>query len=192
MSSHTPGVTYQWEKSDNGGVNWSSIGGATSASYTTGITTYADDHDDQYRCVISAVGAATPATTNAVVLTVQRTFSIISQPVNATANEGATANFTVTVSTSSGSATYQWERSDDGGSNYSPITGANSATYTTPTLVFANDTLDRYRAVVSLVGSQASITSSHGELTVLRVISCILYTSPSPRDYGTSRMPSSA
>ena len=36
--------------------------------------------------------------------------------------------------------------------------------------MFANDTLDRYRAVVSLVGSQASITSSHGELTVLRVI----------------------
>ena len=50
--------------------------------------------------------------------------------------------------------TYQWERSDDGGANYSPIGGATSATYTTPTLVFANDNLDRYRAVVSLVGSQ--------------------------------------
>ena len=171
MSSHTPGVTYQWEKSDDGGGAWNPISGATSASYTTGLTTYADDHDDQYRCVISAVGAATPATTNAVTLTVLRTFSIISQPVNATANEGATANFTVTVSTSSGSATYQWERSDDGGANYAPIGSATSATYTTPTLVFANDNLDRYRVVASLVGAGVSITSTHGELTVLRVIS---------------------
>ena len=67
MSSHTPGVTYQWEKSDDGGA-WNPVGGATSASYTTGLTTYADDHDDQYRCVISAVGAASDATTNAVAL----------------------------------------------------------------------------------------------------------------------------
>ena len=171
QSSHTPGVTYQWEKSDDGGGNWSTLGGATSASYTTGLTTYADDNADQYRCVISAVGAASPATTNAVALTVQRTFSITAQPSNATGNEGSTAQFTVATSSSSGTVTYQWERSDDGGANYSPVTGATNASYTTPTLVFANDNLDRYRAVASLVGAAADITSTHGELTVLRVIS---------------------
>ena len=171
QSSHTPGVTYQWEKSDNGGANWSTLGGATSASYTTGLTTYADDHDDQYRCVISAVGAASPATTNAVTLTVQRTFQITSQPTNANGEEGGTASFTVATSSSSGTVTYQWERSDDGGANYVPVTGATNATYITPTLVFANDNADRYRAVASLVGAAADITSTHGELTVLRVIS---------------------
>ena len=171
QSSHTPGVTYQWEKSDDGGGAWNPIGGATGASYTTGLTTYADDHNDQYRCVISAVGAAADATTNAVALTVLRTFSITSQPSNQTGNEGETATFTIAASSSSGTPTYQWERSDDGGANYAPVGGATSAAYTTPTLVFANDNLDRYRSVVSLVGSQASITSSHGELTVLRVIS---------------------
>ena len=171
QSSHTPGVTYQWEKSDDGGGAWSPIGGATNPSYTTGLTTYADDHNDQYRCVISAVGAATPATTNAVTLTVQRTFSITAQPSNATANEGETANFAVSTNTSSGTPTYQWERSDDGGVNYTNVAGANSASYTTPTLVFANDNSDRYRVVVSLVGAVSDITSTHGELTVLRVIS---------------------
>ena len=35
------------------------------------------------------------------------------------------------------------------------LTGATSATYTTPTLVFANDNLDRYRVVASLVGAAA-------------------------------------
>jgi len=171
MSSHEPSVTYQWEKSDNAGAVWNTVSGATSASYTTGLTTYADDHDDQYRCVISAVGASTPATTNAVTLTVQRTFSITGQPSNATANEGATGTFSVTTSASSGTVTYQWERSDDGGANYASVGSATSASYTTPTLVFANDNADRYRVVASLVGAAASITSTHGELTVLRVIS---------------------
>ena len=105
-------------------------------------------------------------------LTVQRTLQITSQPSNATGNEGSTATFAVVASTSSGTPTYQWERSDDGGSNY-VAAGPNStsASYTTPTLVFANDTLDRYRCVVSVVGGASSITSTHGELTVLRVIS---------------------
>ena len=171
QSSHTPGVTYQWEKSDDSGGTWVTLGGATSATYTTGLTTYADDHNDQYRCVISAVGAASPATTNAVVLTVQRTFSITTQPSNVTASENDTAQFTVATTSSSGTVTYQWEKSDDGGANYTSVSGgATNATYVTPTLSFANDNLDRYRAVASLVGAAASITSTHGELTVLRVI----------------------
>ena len=175
QSSHEPSVTYQWEKSDNAGAVWNTVGGATSASYTTGLTTYADDHDDQYRCVISAVGAAADATTNAVTLTVQRTFSITAQPSNATANEGATGSFSVTTSASSGTVTYQWERSDDAGANYASVGATGqAAAFTTPTLVFANDNADRYRVVASLVGSAASITSTHGELTVLRVISISL------------------
>ena len=171
FSDHSPSVTYQWEKSDDAGANWNPIGGATSASYTTAATVYATDNDDQYRCVISAVGAALDATTNAVALTVLRTFSITAQPSNPTANEGATASFSVSTSSSSGTPTYQWERSDDNGSNYSPVGGATNASYTTPTLVHANDDDDRYRCVVSLVGSVADITSDHGLLTVLRVIS---------------------
>ena len=170
QSSHEPSVTYQWEKSDDG-VSFTTIGGATSASYTTGGLTYAVDNNDQYRCIINAIGASTPATTNAVTLTVQRTFSITSNPSNATANEGGTATFAVTASTSSGVPTYQWERSDDGGANWVNVGGATSASYTTPTLVYATDGADRYRCIVSLVGAAGSLTSNFAVLTVLRVIS---------------------
>ena len=170
QSSHEPSVTYQWEKSDDG-VSFTTIGGATSASYTTGGLTYAVDNNDQYRCIINAIGASTPATTNAVTLTVQRTFSITADPSNATANEGGTATFAVTASTSSGVPTYQWERSDDGGANWVNVGGATSASYTTPTLVYATDGADRYRCIVSLVGSAGSLTSNFAVLTVLRVIS---------------------
>ena len=156
--------------------NWTTIGGATSASYTTAATTYASDNRDQYRCKLDAVGASVSAYTNPVELRVLRTFSITSQPSNPTANEGATASFSVSTTSSSFNPTYQWERSDDNGSNYTTVVGATSATYTTPTLVHANDDEDRYRCVVSLAGSAPlnasnDITSDHGLLTVLRVIS---------------------
>ena len=174
FSDHSPTVTYQWEKSDDGGSNWSTLGGATSNSYTTGACTYADDHLDKYRCVLSAVGAA-DVTTSAGSVVVFRTYSITAQPSNPTANEGATASFSISTTSSSGTPTYQWERSDDNGSNYTTVAGATNASYTTPTLVHANDDEDRYRCVVSLAGSLEElngtpIVSNHGLLTVLRVI----------------------
>ena len=178
QSHHEPSVTYQWEKSDDSGSNWSTVAGATSASYTTAATVYANDHDDQYRCKLDATGAAASAYTNAATLTVQRTFTITSQPSNVTANEGATASFAVTSSSSSGTPTYQWQRSDDNGSNYSNVTqgtGQTAASYTTPNLVFyssgiVDDSSDRYQCVVSLAGSAAAQTSTFALLTVLRVI----------------------
>ena len=177
--ANAPATLYYWCHFHTGQGNslsltdqtWNALGGATSASYTTAATTYADDHQDKYRCKIDAVGASTSAYTNAVDLTVLRTFSITSQPANVTANEGATASFSVAASGSSGTPTYQWERSDDGGNNYTTVAGATSATYTTPTLTFAADNNDRYRSIVSLVGSAAPITSTFALLTILRVIS---------------------
>ena len=170
MSQHEPSVTYQWQKSDDGGSNWGNIGGATSPSYTTGTLSYASDNGDLYRCELNATGAAAPIFTNSVSLTVERTFSITAQPANQTGNETGTSTFNITVSASSGAPTYQWERSDDGGANYTPIAGATNASYTTPPLIYANDNDDRYRCVVSLVGSAGSQTSTFALLTVLRVI----------------------
>tara|TARA_B100000029_G_scaffold178010_1_gene175390 strand:- start:3722 stop:9553 length:5832 start_codon:yes stop_codon:yes gene_type:complete len=168
-SDHTPTLTYQWEKSDDGGSNWSSVAGATSDSYTTNALTYADDHDDQYRCVLDATGADAAATTNAATVTVYRTHQITTQPINATGNEGGTVTYTVAGSTSSGSHTYQWQKSDDT-VNYNNIPGATAATYQTPSLVFATDNEDRFKCVLSLVGAQTSLTSTYANLTVLRVI----------------------
>ncbi len=168
-SDHTPTLTYQWQKSDDAGSNWADVPSATSASYTTSTLTYADDHSDQYRCKLDATGADAVAYTNAANLTVYRTHSITVQPVNATGNEGGSSSFSVTGSTSSGAQTYQWQKSDNA-VDYNDIPGATAATYNTPSLVFGTDNDDRFRCVVSLVGAQASITSTYAILTVLRVI----------------------
>lgn len=61
-------VAYQWQVSTDGGTTWTSITGATLATYTlTGIG--AGDNNKRYRAVVSATGAS-PVTTNSATLTV--------------------------------------------------------------------------------------------------------------------------
>ena len=157
---------------------FSDISGATSPTYNTGTCTYADDNADQYRCKLSATGATSDVFTSAALLTVYRTHNITSQPVNATGNEGGTSTYTVAGSTSSGTHTYQWSKSDNG-VDYNIIPGATNASYTTPALVFADDNDDRYKCTLSLVGAQSSIESTYAVQTVLRVIS--IQTQPQPQ-----------
>ena len=157
---------------------WADISGATSPTYNTGTATYAADHADQYRCKLSATGADADVFTSAALLTVYRTHSVTSEPVNATGNEGGTSSYTVAGTTSSGSHTYQWSKSDNG-VDYNTIPGATSATYTTPALVFADDNDDRYKCTLSLVGAQSDIESTYAVQTVLRVIS--IQTHPQPQ-----------
>lgn len=63
-------LSYQWQKSDDAGVTWSDIVGATSASYTTGVLTVADDNGDEYRVVVSGTKEASDVTSDEVALTV--------------------------------------------------------------------------------------------------------------------------
>ena len=45
---------------------------------------------------------------------------------------------------------------------------------------------------IAEVGAGAALTAAHPEAEITRYGSCLLYTSPSPRDRTRSRMPSSA
>lgn len=65
----TTTLSYQWQKQEGGSGAYAVISGATSASYTTGALTVADDNGDRYRVVVSASGA-TAKTTTGVALTV--------------------------------------------------------------------------------------------------------------------------
>lgn len=62
-------LTYQWQKQESGAGAWANVSGATSASYTTGALTVADDNTDKYRVIVSLVGAEF-VTSNAATLTV--------------------------------------------------------------------------------------------------------------------------
>ena len=123
----TAPLSYQWRKD---GVD---ITGATSASYTTPPTVLADD-GALFDCVVDNP-ANSPATSRQALLTVTSAPvapSITTQPADQTVVEGATATFMVAAD-GTAPLSYQWRK--DG----VDITGATSASYTTPPTVLADD-----------------------------------------------------
>lgn len=93
------------------------------------------------------------------------TLRITAQPANVSVVEGATATFSVTATTSSGTITYQWQKQESGATTWANVSAATSASYTTAATVLANDDGDKYRCVVSVSGA-ASVTSTAATLTV--------------------------
>jgi Immunoglobulin domain/FG-GAP repeat len=147
VATGTAPLTYQWQK------NSVAISGATSASYTTPVTTAADN-GAQFTVIASNAGGN--QTSNAATLTVNVPPSITTQPANQTVVVGQTATFTV-VASGTPAPSYQWQKD---GAN---IAGATSASYTTPATAIA-DSGSQYTVVVSnIVGNQ---TSNAATLTV--------------------------
>jgi len=157
-------ITYLWERSDDQGSTWTAVAGETSSSLTVSGTTYADDNDDYYRVTGSIPGLGS-VVANAVILTVQRTLAIDTQPTDQTVYDTQNVTFSVATTVSSGTATYQWQESTDSGSTWTPITGAVNNSYTISN-VATSASGNQYRVVVSLVGSAGDITSNAASLTV--------------------------
>ena len=121
-ASGTPAPTVQWQVSSNG-ATWTNIVGATSTSYS--VTATAANSGTQYHAVFTnSVGTAT---TTAATLTVNSLPTITSNPVSQTVASGASASFS---STAVGATSEQWQASTDGGTTFTNIAGATSATYT--------------------------------------------------------------
>ncbi len=122
-----PSPTYQWDESTNSRSTWTTIRGATGASYSTGSTSLANS-GTEYECVIS--NTAGTATSNAVTLTVYTTPSVSTQPTSQTVTAPATATFTL-IAAGTPAPSYQWQQSTNSGSTWTTINGATSASYTT-------------------------------------------------------------
>ncbi len=152
----TGATSFQWQVSTNGGSTFTNIPNAIAASYTLNNATAAQN-GNQYHVVVSALcGSVTSA--NAI-LTVLSGPAITTQPLNVTTCAGQNATFTVTAT--GGGLSYQWQVSTDGGTNYSDISGANSASLTLNSVTNAMDN-NRYRVVVS--GTCPSPVTSNGAL----------------------------
>ncbi len=94
----------------------------------------------------------------------QQAISITQQPANQTAAAGG-ATFSVTATVSpSGTPTYQWQRSTDGGATWTAISGATSSSLSLTGLM-SGDSGNRYRVVVSSTLA-ANVTSNYATLTV--------------------------
>jgi len=104
----------------------------------------------------SDLSAYVPASTLALSITIQ--------PSTASANEGATAVFSVTIANPLNLETYQWQKREYGSAVFANVSGATLSSYTTPTLVASTDDQDAYRVVVS--NAVGAVTSDVAVLTV--------------------------
>lgn len=149
-------LTYQWRK---GG---SSISGATASSYTTPATT-SGDNGATFDVVVSNAKGSTTSAAATLTVTAAPTVTFTTQPANASVSAGSTATFLVAATCSSGSPTFQWQKSTNGGGTFTDVASATSASYTTPLLV-AGDNGAQFRARVTC-GSTTQ-TSDAATLTV--------------------------
>jgi hypothetical protein len=90
--------------------------------------------------------------------------AITQAPQDANVVEGAIANFSVTATGSD--IAYRWQRSSDGGSTYTGVTGANTASTSVTTTLADNNGL--WRVVLS--NSGGSVTSSPARLSVTQQV----------------------
>jgi hypothetical protein len=159
----TAPLTYQWRK------NAVAITGATSSSYTTPATT-SSDNGAQFSVVVS--NSAGSVTSSAATLAVNAALvppSITAQPTSQIVTAGQTATFNV-AATGTAPLGYQWQK------NGTVISGANSASYTTPATT-SSDNGAQFNVVVS--NTAGSVTSNAATLTVTSSAAFPVWVSPS-------------
>ena len=120
----TTNPSYQWESSSDGGVTWTAIAGANSATYTIAAVVTADNNT-AYRAVVSST-CGSSVTSMPAYLTVNELPEITDQPDDVVICEYAIADFIVDAGVTTG-ATYRWQRSIDGGTSWNNLT--ETATY---------------------------------------------------------------
>ena len=179
----SPVTDYQWQLSTDSGQTWTDIVGANSASYTTGAVSPADAAKLFRAKVTNAEVGKTPKDAYsgaAQIFIISHTPVVSTDPADATKNVGETATFSVSASPAQG---YQWQVSTDGGTSWTAISGANSSSYTTPSLVYSQNA-NKYRVFIfnSSNGAPAALTiSGAATLTVLGTSATPVITS-NPQD----------
>jgi len=150
VAAGTAPLSYQWQKN---GVN---VAGATSASYTTPVTTTSDSGSTFAVVVSNTAGTVTSAAATLTVNAAAVAPTITTQPTNQTVTAGQTATFTV-VAAGTAPLSYQWQK------NGVNVAGATSASYTSPITV-TSDSGSTFRVVVS--NTAGTVTSAAVTLTV--------------------------
>ncbi len=135
-------ITYQWERSTDGGSSWADMSGETGSSLT--VTPPDNTWDGyRYRCEVTD-GCGDSQVSSHAVLTVNAKPVVTVNPTDQSVDEGDPATFNITAT---GTAlSYQWQQNT--GSGWADISGATSASYTTPFTTAGMDGY-QYRCIAS-------------------------------------------
>jgi len=168
VAGGTAPLSYQWQK------NGANITGATSASYTTPITTTADSGSAFAVVVTNTAGTVTSAAATLTVTAAAVAPTITTPPANQTVTAGQTATFTV-VAGGTAPLSYQWQKS---GVN---IAGATSASYTTQ-VTTTTDSGSTFDVVVT--NTAGTVTSAAATLTVNAAPTPAIQVNPTSINFG--------
>ncbi len=133
--------TIQWEVSTNGGVSWSAIEGATSATFTIAAA-IGSENANQYRALFLNAGGE--VTSKAATLTVQKAPVVTKQPLDTLVEEGHNATFEATAE-GLPAPTVVWQSSTDGGKTWKNVAKGTGPVLTL-TAVRNAETGTRFRA----------------------------------------------
>ena len=157
-------LTYNWQVSTNGGLTWNNLSPAVTTATLTLTAVTGAMNNNQYHCVVSGGCPNTPVNSSAGILTVNTSSPTITlQPANTSACAGTDASFNITVS---GSNTYNWQVSTDGGLTWNNVSPAVTTTTLTLTAVTIGMNNNQYRCVVTGGCPSASFNSNAATLTV--------------------------
>lgn len=168
VTAPATGNTFQWQVSTDNGATWNNVtnggvySGATTATLgLTGVTSSMAGY--RYRVAVTGQCPPSPINSNSATLAVNTPPTVTTQPANITRCVGTTATFTAAAS--GNSPTYQWQVSTDGGTTWTNITGATSATLSVSNVTSAMNN-NRYRAVVTVAPCATTATTNAATLTV--------------------------
>jgi hypothetical protein len=173
-ASGTPAPTVQWMTSTNGGTSFTAVAGATSA--TLSFTTTAGQNGNLFEAVFT--NSVSSVTSTAATLTVTSAPVITTNPTNVTVTAGANATFTA-AATGTPTPTVQWQVSTNGGTTFTNLSGATSATLSLTAVTTAMNG-NQYKAVFT--NSVSSATTTAATLTVNSGI--VITTNPAAQTIG--------
>ena len=169
------GVSYQWQQSANGGITWTDITGANTATYSIASVTNTMNNL-KFRAQLSTQCANT--TSSIATLTVNVATAITSQPTNVTICANNAVTFT--ASATGAGVTYQWEQSTDGGTTWTAISGATNATLTlAASAVTTSISNSKYRMIATVTtGACPGSLNTDEALLIVNAVPVVTATAP--------------
>jgi alpha-tubulin suppressor-like RCC1 family protein len=158
-ASGSPAPTVQWEVSSDGASTWSPVEGGTADQLTVANATTSES-GDEYRAAFK--NAAGEATSKAATLTVHKAPVVTEQPSSEIVEEGQAAAFEATAA-GTPTPTVQWERSTNGASSWSALSGATSDRLT---IASAKTSESGYEYRATFKNAAGKATSEAATLTV--------------------------
>lgn len=163
-------LTYSWQRSDDEGLTWEDVVGATAATYA--FDAASTDNGALFRAVVHS-GASTAASEPARLVVDIPGLVVTAPPADTSVPVGSSAAFAVT--TTGRYVDYAWQVSTDAGATWSAVADADSRRLTVPTTT-TTQSGSLYRAV--LTNPAGTVETVPATLTVTKATPRLTVTAP--------------